>query len=93
MVTDSFTMGSSHLAIVCEDRPSANNLRDFCDILHLNLSRSKSDKELKAEDQHDINHLHESIIGLITLEDVVDEVLKITIRDEKDYDQKRKEEV
>jgi hypothetical protein len=50
MVTDSFTMGSSHLAIVCEDRPSANNLRDFCDILHLNLSRSKSDKELKAED-------------------------------------------
>ena len=86
-------MGSSHLAIVCEDRPSANNLRDYCDILHLNLSRSKSAKEVKSEDKDKINQLHESIIGLITLEDVVDHVLKITIRDEKDYDQYRKEEI
>ena len=86
-------MVSSHLAIVCEDRPSANNLRDYCDILHLNLSRSKSAKEVKSEDKDKINQLHESIIGLITLEDVVDHVLKITIRDEKDYDQYRKEEI
>ena len=86
-------MGSSHLAIVCEDRPSANNLRDYCDNLHLNLSRSKSAKEVKADDKDKINQLHESIIGLITLEDVIDHVLKITIRDEKDYDQKRKEEI
>ena len=86
-------MGSSHLAIVCEDRPSANSLRDYCDSLHLNLSRSKSAKEVKSEDKDKINQLHESLIGLITLEDVVDHVLKITIRDEKDYDQYRKEEI
>ena len=70
------------MAIVCKDRDGASQMRNFCDKLHGELSTGKKITPPSAEELEDLNQV--VIIGVLTLEDVIEKILRIDINDEKD---------
>ena len=70
------------MAIVCKDRDGASQMRNFCDKLHGELSTGKKITPPSAEELEDLKQV--VIIGVLTLEDVIEKILRIDINDEKD---------
>lgn len=70
------------MAIVCKDRDGASQMRNFCDRLHGDLSAGKKITPPSAEEFAALNSV--IIIGVLTLEDVIEKILRIDIHDEKD---------
>lgn len=57
-------------------------MRNFCDKLHADLSTGKKITQPSAEEIEKLNQV--VIIGVLTLEDVIEKILHIDINDEKD---------
>lgn len=70
------------MAIVCNDREGASHMRNFCDKLHGDLSTGKKIAPPSSEEMTLLNKV--IIIGVLTLEDVIEKILCIDIHDEKD---------
>jgi hypothetical protein len=70
------------MAIVCKDREGASQMRNFCDKLHAELSTGKKITPPSADELELLKQV--LIIGVLTLEDVIEKILRIDINDEKD---------
>jgi hypothetical protein len=70
------------MAIVCKDREDAGKMRNFCDKLHAELSVGKKLTQPTKEEADQLNQV--VVIGVLTLEDVIERILQIDIADEKD---------
>ena len=67
------------MGIVCETRSDASNMRDFCDDVHTQILNDRplpQHSEIEAE----------AMIGVLTLEDVIECQLKLDIIDERERD-------
>ena len=81
-----FRNGKSHMAFITEE---VENLQ-----LKFGLTRSNSilPKNLLIK-QTSQNNNKPKILGIITLEDVIEEMINIDIRDEDDYDKEKKKDL
>jgi hypothetical protein len=76
-VSRAFEEGQCHMGIVCKDREDAHDLRDFCDDVHTAILGNKT-----LPPPFIINE--SSIVGVLTLEDVIERQLRVDILDERD---------
>lgn len=73
------------MAIVCGDEKTARNLSLFSDNLHAELLANKIIPPLDRLGQIQLGEA--SILGLLTLEDVIERILRVDIVDENERDQ------
>jgi hypothetical protein len=73
------------MAIVAKDRDGAEKMRNFCDKLHGEISIGKKITPLTTEELKQLTKV--DILGVLTLEDVIEKILHIDIKDEKDREQ------
>ena len=73
------------MAIVCGDEKTARNLSLFSENLHAELLANKTIPPLDRLGQIQLGEA--SILGLLTLEDVIERILRVDIVDENERDQ------
>lgn len=81
-VSTRFNEGFCHMGIVCETREIAHSIRDFNDYVHTQLVVEGKEPQVVRFDLKD-----KKILGLLTLEDVIEKTLRIDIADEGDLDE------
>jgi hypothetical protein len=79
-VAHAFEEGQCHMGIVCDQRSDAGTLRDFCDDVHTQILN-----ERVLPPPSEISE--SSMIGVLTLEDVIERQLRLDIIDEIDRDE------
>jgi hypothetical protein len=84
-VCRAFKEGHSHMGMVCDSAESAKILRDFSDKV---LSEVIQNEKYEANND-EIDEVRDvNVLGLITLENVIERILQMDIKDEKDLDKK-----
>lgn len=81
-VCSAFSKGVSHMGIVCENKQTAKYLQEASDQILSQLHDGSY--QFEALEEH-------SLLGVLTLENVIERILSMNIHDEKDYDQKLKQ--
>mgnify|MGYP002634210851 CR=1 FL=1 len=76
-VSKEFNEGRSHMGIVCETNEVALFIRDFSDYVHTQIRVEGKQPELK-------DFSNKKIVGVLTLEDVIEKTLRVDIADEGD---------
>ena len=74
------------MAVVCQDSKSAQTLRDYTDKAHTSIKEGKSRLSYLAEP----NREDVTVLGILTLENVIERVLLTEIHDEKDRDKQNR---
>jgi CBS domain containing-hemolysin-like protein len=81
-VCKQFSKGVSHMGVVCDTKETANYLMKESDRILTHLQ----------EGTYEFDNLEEhTLLGILTLENVIERILNLDIHDEKDYDRKMKE--
>lgn len=75
------------MAVVCNDAKSAQSLRDYTDKVHTSIKEGQN-KLLLLQDHTNVENVR--VIGIVTLENVIERVLLIDINDEKDREAKQR---
>jgi hypothetical protein len=73
-----FKKGSAHLAIVCED---SEKMVYEADLLNAAIQKG-TDQQLSTS--------HHNVIGITTLEKIIEQILSMPILDEKDLDKRNR---
>lgn len=81
-ISTRFNDGQCHMGIVCETREIAHSIRDFNDYVHTQLRVEGKEPSLLNLDLED-----KLILGLLTLEDVIEKTLRVDIADEGDLEE------
>jgi CBS domain containing-hemolysin-like protein len=100
-VVNSFQKGHTHMAVVCDHTSSAKKLRDFADKEHNRMNKREREQEEiffdtssskggsnKDPGMFGVEQLDQvdEIVGILTLENIIERVLLTDIHDEKDRD-------
>lgn len=71
------------MGIVCPGKIGAHYIRDFCDYVHTQMkTHGQSNPSIG-----DYSFEGKTIVGVVTLEDIVERTLRIDIQDEGDRDE------
>jgi hypothetical protein len=81
-ISKRFNDGQCHMGIVCETSEIAYSIRDFNDYVHTQLRVEGKEPQVANFDLK-----NKKILGLLTLEDVIEKTLRVDIADEGDLDE------
>jgi hypothetical protein len=81
-VARKFNEGSCHMGVVCESKQVAVFFRDFCDYVHTQLKVENLQPKVEQ-----FNFSGKQIVGVLTLEDVIEKTLRVDIVDEGDREE------
>jgi len=77
-VCSAFSKDISHMGVVCDDKKTANYLMNASERILTKLHDGTYEYECFEE--------HNQLLGILTLENVIERILNINIHDEKDHD-------
>lgn len=82
-VSQKFSRGNCHMGIVCAGKVGAHFFRDFCDHVHTQMKNLNNATPSVGE----FDFEGKTILGVVTLEDIIERTLRIDINDEGDRDE------
>jgi len=80
-VCRAFKEGHSHMGLICESADAARRNRDFADQV---MTSFKAGRNYEATDEALDQLSEQNVLEVITLENVIERIMQMDIKDEKD---------